>query len=312
MKASDKIHIAFASDDSYSKYLGVCIASILLSAEPEEDFSFYVIDNGISDSNKARLADLQALRPHALIYLKPDLEKYRRLPQCSYWGITTYLRLVLPEELPELDRLLYLDCDMVATTSLGELWRTELHGKAMGVVEDYDGRTVGKERRASSLGLDFYFNSGMLLLDLKQLREKKLFEQVLQWILFNADRLKFPDQDGLNAVLKDDILKLPPRWNIQANPTVQLDEILDEDKRESLRENRGILHFITLLKPDRYEFSMPQREYFLEAIQRTPWRDCLEKPTLRKMWRRFKNTNWLYQKFRNLEKRIKSRLKNVK
>ncbi len=313
MAHRDKIHIAFASDDNYSRYLGVCIASILISAESNDSFAFYVIDNGISEQNKKRLAELQTFRPHELFFLKPDVERFQRLPKCLYWGINTYLRLLLPEELPELDRILYLDCDMVVTDSLRELWREDLCGKAAGVVENYDDRTRGKERCAPRLGLDFYFNAGMLLLDLKRIREKKLFSEVFQWCASNTDNLKFPDQDGLNLVLKDEIVKLPSRWNIQINPYVQIEELEDEEKRARVRECRGIVHFITSLKPDAYEFppSRPKK-VFLDVVDKTSWRDCLEKPTLKKRWKKFKNSSPIYRKFRNIERKIKAGLKTGK
>lgn len=305
MESLNTIHIAFASDDNYSRYLGVCIASILLSAEEDDCFCFYVIDNGISELNKKRLNELQTIREHELFFLKPEMEKFQHLPQCLHLGLSTYLRLLLPELLPERDRLIYLDCDMLATDSLRGLWRAELGGRALGAAEDYVERTKGMESSADRLGTDFYFNAGMLLLDLNQIRERGLFHEVLQWCGSNSQKVKFADQDGLNAVLKEDFQKLPPCWNIQVNPYVHPENLLDEEKRRCVLECRGIVHFITSLKPDKYEFSMPQRELFLEIISKTPWSYCVEKPTLKTRWRKFKNTNPIYQKFRIIERELK-------
>jgi len=308
MKIPDVIYIALGTDDKYCKYAGCCIASILLSAEKEDRFCFYVVDNGISAKNKSRLAKLQKLRPHELVFLKPDMVKLQDLPQCAYLGLSTYLRLLLPELLPEADRLLYLDCDMIVTKSLSELWNADLHGKAAGVVEDYGEHY---NRRAEALGIDFYFNAGMLLLDLKQIRERELFREVMNWTLENPEKVKFGDQDGLNVILRNDYMELPALWNIQINP-YETKKYPDASKIQALDECAGVLHYITSLKPDMYDFLLPQKKHFLTILRKTPWRECIERASLKKKWKRFRSTSVLYQRFRKLRSIVRNCFKRSK
>ena len=307
MSVSEKIHIALGTDDNYCKYAGCCIASILLSAQKEERLCFYVVDNGISEENKARLVKLQTLRDHELIFLKPEMERLQDLPQCSYLGLSTYLRLLLPELLPDLDRLLYLDCDMIVTRPLSELWKTDLAGKAAGVVEDY-GECFKEVREAEVLGIDFYFNAGMLLLDLKQIRERALFRDVLSWTLANSEKIKFGDQDGLNVFLKNERFELPACWNIQVNPFEQ-EKHPDLSKREAIKECRGIIHFVWTPKPDAFAYMSVQQEIFLKVLSKTPWAGEYEKGTLWKRIRKSVRRNRYYQIYRKHRIRIKKCVK---
>ena len=309
MKIPDVIYIALGTDDKYCKYAGCCIASILLSAEKEDRFCFYVVDNGISAKNKSRLAKLQKLRPHELVFLKPDMVKLQDLPQCAYLGLSTYQRLLLPELLPEADRLLYLDCDMIVTKSLSELWNADLHGKAAGVVEDYGEHY---NRRADALGIDFYFNAGMLLLDLKQIRERELFREVMNWTLENPEKVKFGDQDGLNVILRNDYMELPALWNIQINPYGVQENMLDAGKVQVLEECCGILHYIMAPKPDKYEFSLPQKKYFLSVLAKTRWRGRFEKGSWGTRITKLVKENAVYQWYRNHRIRLKKWLKGEK
>jgi len=293
------IHIALGTDDNYCKYAGCCIASILLSAEKEDAFCFYVVDNGISEKNRARLENLQKLRAHELIFLKPDMQKLQDLPQCSYLGLSAYLRLLLPELLPDLDHLIYLDCDMIVTRSLWNLWTIDLQSKAIGVVEDYVESLKGARSVAKILGLGFYFNSGMLLLDLKQIRERALFREVLAWTVANPEKVKFGDQDGLNVIFKDNYVEISPNWNIQISPfPLEHQRLLDEGKQTAIKQNLGIIHFISSPKPDKYFYMASQKVIFEDILSKTPWACELEKPTLALRLKKLIKGNRLYQWYR--------------
>ena len=122
------------------------------------------------------------------------------------------LRLLLPELLPELDRIIYLDCDIIVRQDLARLWReTELGDNYLGVV--FEAAIEGQAERFRALGCDpdRYFNSGFLLMNLAQMRAEKVSEKLLE--ACRVPYLEFPDQDALNQVCQGRVLPLSPLYN---------------------------------------------------------------------------------------------------
>lgn len=122
------------------------------------------------------------------------------------------LRLLLPEMLPELDRILYLDCDIVVRQDLAQLWeKTDLADNYLAAI--YEAAIEGQAERFRALGCDpaKYFNSGFLLMNLAQMREEKVSEKLLE--ACRVPYLEFPDQDALNQVCQGRVLPLSPLYN---------------------------------------------------------------------------------------------------
>lgn len=121
-------------------------------------------------------------------------------------------RLLLPELLPELDRVLYLDCDIIVRQDMGRLWEeTDLRDNYIGAV--YEAAIERQAERFHALGCDpgRYFNSGVLLMNLRQMREEHVTERLLE--ACRVPYLEFPDQDALNQVCRGRVLPLSPLYN---------------------------------------------------------------------------------------------------
>ena len=116
-----------------------------------------------------------------------------------------YARMMLPNLLKE-DKVLYLDVDTIVCDSLQELWDTDLEGKWFGAVPER-GHWNPWER-------DYYFNAGVLLMNLKQMRKDKAPEQIVQAI--NTGEYRFGEQDVMNHLFYDKIVRLPLRYNESA------------------------------------------------------------------------------------------------
>ena len=122
------------------------------------------------------------------------------------------LRLLLPELLPELDKILYLDCDIIVRQDLTRLWNeTDLGDNYLAAV--YEAAIEGQAERFRALGCDpaKYFNSGFLLMNLKQMRAEHVSEKLLE--ACRVPYLEFPDQDALNQVCQGRVLPLSPFYN---------------------------------------------------------------------------------------------------
>lgn len=143
------------------------------------------------------------------LQLKGALEGYYVDPR--YSEAASY-RLLLPELLPELNSVIYIDCDVVVRQNLAELYReTELGDNLLAAV--HEAPIEKQSERWSALGCDpnRYFNSGFLLINLAQMRAEGTSAKLLEAL--KADYLEFPDQDALNVVCRGRVLPLSPVFN---------------------------------------------------------------------------------------------------
>ena len=121
-------------------------------------------------------------------------------------------RLLLPELLPDYEKILYLDCDVVVRQDMGALYRnTDLEDNYLAAV--YEAPIEGQADRIRALGCipGQYFNSDMLLMNLKQMREEKVSARLLK--ACEKDYMEFPDQDALIQVCQGRVLPLCPVYN---------------------------------------------------------------------------------------------------
>lgn len=121
-------------------------------------------------------------------------------------------RLLLPELLPKDDKVLYVDCDVIVRQDLSRLYaETAIGVNYLAAV--YEAPIEQQAERFTALGCNprTYFNSGFLLMNLKQMREEHVVEKLLA--ASKTDWLEFPDQDVLNQVCQGRVLPLSPVYN---------------------------------------------------------------------------------------------------
>lgn len=121
-------------------------------------------------------------------------------------------RLLLPEILKDEDQVIYIDCDVIVRNDLSELYRG-IHLDRFLLAAVFEAPIEGQSERWTALGCDpkGYFNSGFLVMNLKQMREEGTSYKMMEAL--HADYLEFPDQDVLNMVCKGRVFPLPPIYN---------------------------------------------------------------------------------------------------
>lgn len=128
------------------------------------------------------------------------------------WNSIVLVRLLLDRYLPEnVERVLYLDGDTIATDSLKELWQTDLSGYVLGGCIE---ATVDQKQK-KNLGMEIipYINAGVLLIDLKKWREEQIGRKILEYYRSHDGNLFANDQDAINGCLKNSIYYLLPRYD---------------------------------------------------------------------------------------------------
>ncbi|PEN09494.1 hypothetical protein CRI93_01835 [Longimonas halophila] len=226
--SSRRLTLVLSADDAYARPLAVTAYSALVHLHPDWSADVYIIDGGISTENRARIARMveEAPAPAMLHWLTSDHERVRDLPVVNEWVSTSaYLRLYLPDLLPETcERVIYLDSDMLITSSLSALWTEPFEGAALCAVQDYFIPYVSSKwglNYYETLGMDPrtpYFNTGLMVINLAHWREEGTGQAALHHVQRYRDQLNFHDQEGLNAVIAGNWKSLDPGWNVFVTP----------------------------------------------------------------------------------------------
>lgn len=121
-------------------------------------------------------------------------------------------RLLLPEILPDYDKVAYIDCDVIVRQDIAKLYdETDLGDNYLAAVYEAPIEQQAATREAIGCDPRCYFNSGFLLMNLTQMRKEKVSARLLD--ACRVDYLEFPDQDALNQVCKGRVLPLSPLFN---------------------------------------------------------------------------------------------------
>lgn len=201
--------LAIAFTPNYFVQAATTLKSLLDASTGDFDVICMVSDP-IPETMQEKLARLAGCRmSFRYIPLKGRLEGLYIDPR--YTEAASF-RLLLPELLPEYDKILYLDCDIIVRQDVGKLYReTDLGENWMGVV--FEAPIEQQAERFRALGCDptRYFNSGFLLMNLAQMRKDGVTEKLLE--ACRVPYLEFPDQDALNQVCQGHVLPLSPLYD---------------------------------------------------------------------------------------------------
>ncbi len=275
---SCKTDIALASDNQYAPWLGILIMSIIRRSH-DKQIRFHIIDGGISEANRKKIAALSDSQHIEFYWYQPDDNHYQGLPIERY-GLASYYRMSLGSLLPLwVSRVIYLDCDMLATRDIATLYQHDLNQHIIGAVED-----ISAPRLELGFAPHEYFNSGSLVIDLTRWREEKIEQQLFSTMRTHADSIKYPDQDALNIVFRSRWQRLPLEWNFQPGIWRRSEKkqygpagTTSSDYQSALR-NPAIIHFLARRKPWRYGCIHPLKKVYLAYLKQSPWAELHPRP----------------------------------
>lgn len=259
----EKISVCLSTNNNYVQHMAACISSILKNKNSDEFINVYIIDGGISEENKLNLAFFERRYACKLFYIFPDLNKMKncKIFKSDYISQATYYRLFIPELIPQEDRIIYLDCDIIVRKSLKELYCKSFNNNLVLGVND-----VGAKDGAERLKISEYINAGVLVINSKQMREENIVFKFLDFINSRQDIIQNHNQDIINYVCDGRIGIIENEFNAQVRRS-------NFSKFDRL-EDPVILHFISSKKP--WTLYKPLNsthwasEYF-KALDGTPW-----------------------------------------
>ena len=282
---TDMIHVACNIDDRYTKYCCVMLTS-LLHNNADCDFHIHIITQHLGEESRRRLTDLVETRyGKTLSFYSPhaDSVKHFHVKENSHITIATYFRVFIASLLPaDIDKVLYLDCDLVVDGPVTELWNTDISDVTLAGVEDmWSGRPEIYERLGYPQRYS-YFNAGVLLLNLAKIRKSDFEQHALRNLIEHPEKYEMNDQDLLNELLHDDKKFLPFRWNVQ-------DGFLRHRRYERMSaeslpglcdelRNPVIVHYTGGHKPWQYKSIHPMKGRYYHYLDMTEW--ARERPTV--------------------------------
>jgi lipopolysaccharide biosynthesis glycosyltransferase len=216
----EPVVLALASNERYFPGLYCAVASALNHLDATREVDFKVLDSGISEKSKKVLSDLvERFGTRVRLVFVP-------IDESIFGGATvgpgrshmTYCRLLLPELL-DVPRLIYLDCDVLVFRDLSELFDFELSpGKLIAAVPDSETLTLGDDSYTVAGAMNLprdgrYFNCGVMLLNLDELRKAKFTEKSLELFKSWRGHYRFWDQSAFNFLLHGRIEELPEHRN---------------------------------------------------------------------------------------------------
>lgn len=238
-----KIHLASAFDLNYITPFYVLLTS-LFHNNKKNSLVVHTIATGINEKQKAAIADYVRQNGAEILFYGID-EAYVRnlavLPKNKHFTVAVYYRLFLPSLLPaEVQKLLYIDTDTVVVDDLKPLYETAIGIKPFAAIPD------SYPHIRTDLGLEHqsqYFNSGVLLIDVQNWLVQQVTEKAIRFMADHPERIKYVDQDALNATQKDNWVPLEKKYN------VTWFDVPRHVSRKKLADNAVIIHYTTAHKP---------------------------------------------------------------
>ena len=274
------IDIVACTDHRNVMPTGVMMCSVCVN-NPDVDIQFYVIiDADVTDEDCHDLAAVAAPYSRASVCFYHADEQLLEHPFPKVDDLITrasYFRLYLTDILPSsIEKVLYLDGDLVVRHSLKELWNVDLSSYALAAAPDMREDTTDRFEGlgySKSLG---YFNSGVLLINLGYWRDHqatKLFDEFLRdrWEI-----IRYHDQDVVNYVFREQKMKLPIKFNLQDGflwKTPEYDWAKYGEEVLAARKDPVIVHFTGENKPWKYSCTPnPFRSTFVKYQKMTKWK----------------------------------------
>jgi len=271
----DSINIVLAADNNYAQHLAVTLSSILHNNKNEK-FNIFIFEDKISEFNKKKIAQVASQFNCKITYVIFDATIFKNM-HFGRFTIVAYYRLLMAKYI-NVDKILYLDVDIIVNKSIRSMYDIDIDNYYVAAVED-----IWKPRNyCNKLKMDQdakYFNSGVLLANLKKWKEDNLFEKFINFEKEISFEFESPDQDILNAIFNGKWKRLPLKYNqYEKNSDLdypKLKESFTDNEIKEAQEDPVIIHYIGGRKPWHYRNEHIKKELYWKYLQLTPYKSYI-------------------------------------
>lgn len=259
-----EINVAITFDNNYIQHAIVLITSILEN-KTDENIHFHVLSENLSSKNKSILLDFKNCIIH---FYKLDNKIFKNYKESNKYPVSILWKMILPEII-DVERLIYIDCDAVVTSSLRELWATKLDENYIAAVEDANGEKYVKKFKLNSKTK--FFNSGMMLINCNKWKKDKIFSKALKISMKRSGTRWGYDQTILNQLFEGNVKFLDLKWNLQYCPINIWPTYKNLEEYNLAIQNPSIIHYVGDFKPWKKGLGIfnPKQNVYLKYLQKT-------------------------------------------
>jgi len=274
-----KLPIACAINNDYALPLLVMLISLKEHLRPSYQPVLYLMHQGVSEDLLASISRLVETRS-----IVPRAESVAALPAHPHFPREAAYSLLLPALLPEkLDRILFLDADLLVLDDLAQLWETSIGKCVLAAAPDAAiplCRSPRGVKKRDELGISedaVYFNCGVMLIHLSEWRQRHVTVRACDYLRKVGPQVDFLHQEALNAILWDDWFPLDTRWNLLGS----LAGRPYESSGSGTWRKPGIVHFAGRFKPWKSPIGGPFDQPYQAFLSRAALWAPAVKPTLK-------------------------------
>lgn len=262
MKNKKIVPIFFASDKNYIPFLTIAVKSLADHINNKDIYKVYILSN---DLTYADIKEIKSFEKSNLLVEIVDVNKKiesvkNKMKLRDYYTVSIYFRLFIPTLFPEYDKAIYLDSDIVVNQDIAKLYNVDIGQNYVGAVLDeavYSSKEfVYYIREALDITEKQYFNSGVLIMNLKKFRDNDIENDFYDWVNSYNFGAVAPDQDYLNCISKNKVKLLAPGWN-----KMPMDRPIQDNKLY-------LIHYNMFMKPWKYE-NIKFEDYFWKTAETT-------------------------------------------
>ncbi len=234
------ITIFYAVDDNYINLLKIALSSMIDNASKDYKYNVCILHTSLSSESKKIIREVKRKNLRISFHnVTASMELLsKKLNVRDYYTLTTYYRLILPRTFWTIDKAIYLDSDIVVRGDISKMFECDLGDNLVAAVPDSSVQIFEEfilyVEKALGIPHDKYFNAGILVMNLKAMREmhfEKKVEELVKKVSFKVAQ----DQDLLNVICRDRVFYLDSSWNTMPLP--------------EKKDNPNIIHYNLILKP---------------------------------------------------------------
>lgn len=255
------MNLLLTLDENYLLPCKVMLDSFFASNPQEKDVTVYLLHSAIPGGKLAELEAFCAAFGAKLIPIAVEPTLFENAPTSKRYPKEMYYRLLSPLILPrQVERVLYLDPDMLIINPLRPLWEQNLGGNVFAAASHTGLTEMANEINQRRLDTEHeYFNSGVMLIDLKAARSLVTAEDVFRCVSEHEKELILPDQDVFNMLYGKQTLPVEDvLWNYDVrNYAKYLIRSSGSHDLNWVMDNTAVLHFCGKNKPWHADYKNP-------------------------------------------------------
>lgn len=282
-RTCDALNVIYGVDENYQLGAGVSAVSLLIN-NIDVNFRFHFFLERCSSDFLEKLTEASKKFNTEIIIYKINSESIDNLPKNSTWSSAMYFRLLAFDFLSsKYKSALYLDADIICNGFIN-LNNDSISVKTCAAVADNE---IVRKKSSIRLGVDglekTYFNSGVLFVNLQRWKERAITEQCISMLssIDAKNKYKYPDQDVLNIILRNDISLMAKKYNTIFTLKNELNDKTHKKYLSVITSDTVFIHYTGITKPWNKWANYPSSSPFYKALYMSPWDESYLKPAIR-------------------------------